>query len=270
MARRKQKHVIDPGTALGLLMGAGAIWLVLQNIQRIGFLILACCATALVYLVMRHLWRMDARRTLLQKAHDAIESQKGSLVRKRAQLVWPDAYGKPQMEKWEKEKDYFITQQIRPSLTSQELRALERDRTIISNLIELHVEEVAQSQPALIEFSDEMTPAEFEAFCATELCRAGWNARVTKQGRDQGIDIVAEKGDVRVVVQCKLYFARPVGNKSVQEAAAAKAHEQANYGIVVTNSRFTTAAEQLASTNGVLLLHYSDLQNLRHLLGTGR
>ena len=87
------------------------------------------------------------------------------------------------------------------------------------------------------------------------------------QGRDQGVDVVAEKGSIRVVVQCKLY-ARPVGNKSVQEVAAARAHEQASYGLVVTNNRYTTAAEQLAATNGILLLHYRDLHNLDDILSS--
>ena len=173
------------------------------------------------------------------------------------------------MEKWEKETDYFITQHIEPSLTTNECRALERERTGIVNLIRTRVEAVTENPPALWKFSDDMTPAGFENFCADELRRAGWNARVTMQGRDQGVDVVAEKDDVRVVIQCKLYT-RPVGNKSVQEAAAAKAHEQASYGIVVTNNRYTTAAEQLASTNGILLLHYSQLQNLDNLLGERR
>jgi Restriction endonuclease len=125
------------------------------------------------------------------------------------------------------------------------------------------------NQPPFQTFSDEMKPAEFEAFCAEELRRAGWDARVTMQSRDQGVDVVAEKNHVRVVIQCKLY-ARPVGNKSVQEAAAGKAHEQADYGIVVTNNRYTLAAEQLAATNGVLLLHYRDLQNLEGILSQKR
>ena len=67
------------------------------------------------------------------------------------------------------------------------------------------------------------------------------------------------------MLQCKLY-ARPVGNKAVQKAAAARAHEQADIGIVVTNHRYTQDAEQLASTNNVLLLHYSDLRNLDALV----
>ena len=72
---------------------------------------------------------------------------------------------------------------------------------------------------------------------------------------------MAEKRGIRVVVQCKLY-ARPVGNKAVQEIAAAKAHEQAHYGVVVSNNSYTQDAEQLASTNRILLLHYTDLCEL--------
>ena len=113
--------------------------------------------------------------------------------------------------------------------------------------------------------SDEMSPAEFEAFCAEELRQAGWKARVTLQSRDQGVDVIADKNSVRVVLQCKLYTG-PVGNKAVQEAAAGRAHERADFGIVVTNNRYTYAAEQLAHTNGVLLLHYRNLRNLDDFL----
>ncbi|HLH07890.1 MAG TPA: restriction endonuclease [Terriglobales bacterium] len=110
-------------------------------------------------------------------------------------------------------------------------------------------------------FSEEMSPSEFEAFCAEELRRNGWQARVTLQSRDQGVDVIAEKNGIRVVLQCKLYSS-PVGNHAVQEAAAARAHEQAHFGIVVSNHRYTEPAQQLAATNGILLLHYRDLPGL--------
>lgn len=267
MARRRQKEFIDLKNLFGFLITLGVIWVVVQLLQQpdIDFVILLGVAAALAYPFMRHLRRVEARRTLQQKVQAIIEHQISSLVRRRAQLVTQDAYGKPQLERWVKEIDYFITQHIESSLTPNERWVLARERTIVANLIEARVEVAAQNQPAFREFSDDMTPGEFEVFCAEELRRAGWNARVTMQSRDQGVDVVAEKGNVRVVIQCKLY-ARPVGNKSVQEATAARAHEQANYGIVVTNNRYTQSAEQLASTNGILLLHYSDLQNLHNLL----
>jgi hypothetical protein len=46
MAHRKQKPLIDPGIALGLLISIGVIWLILQNLQ-ISLVILMCGAAAL-------------------------------------------------------------------------------------------------------------------------------------------------------------------------------------------------------------------------------
>jgi restriction system protein len=267
MARRRQTPLKYPKTVVGLLTALGVIGLMGWALQQpsIGFVLLLSGAAVLAIPVMRHFRREGARRTLHQKVQTMVGQQMTSLVRRRAQLVWQDAYGKPQLEKWTKEIDYFITQHIEPSLAPNERSVLGREGAITANLIEARVQAAMQDQAVFRTFSDAMTPAEFEILCAEELRRAGWNARVTMQGRDQGVDVVAEKGDIRVVIQCKLY-ARPVGNKAVQEVAAAKAHEQASYGIVVTNSRYTPAAEQLASTNGIRLLHYSDLRNLHNLL----
>jgi restriction system protein len=257
---------------VGLLMTVGAIWLIAQIIFSRGFLetmgviIVLASAATIAYIAISRYQRTALHNALVQKARSTIETQINPLVRRRAQLVWTDAYGTPQTEKWTKEKDRFITQQIEPLLSPDERLAIGQNRETIANLIEARVAMATQDRPVFREFSDDMAPTEFESFCAEELRRAGWSARVTRHSHDQGVDVVAEKRDVRVVLQCKLYT-RPVGNKSVQEAAAAKAHEQANYGIVVSNARYTSAAEQLASTNGILLLHYSDLANLHNLLG---
>ncbi len=72
--------------------------------------------------------------------------------------------------------------------------------------------------------------------------------------------------NIRALMPETRFYARPVGNKSVQEAAAARAHEQADYGIVVSNNRYTQDAEQLASTNHILLLHYTDLRKLDDII----
>lgn len=275
MSRRKQKHLIDPKTAFGLFIAIGILWLLGQLLlsrdflEGIGIVILLGGAAIITYAIVYHFQRLNSHRSLFQKAQTVVEQQINPLAIKRSQLVWQDAYGRPQIERWEKEKDHFISQLIEPLLSPNERKAFQREPTLIRELIEARVKAATQNQPAMPEIFDDMTPIGFEIFCAEELRRAGWNARVTRQGRDQGVDVVAEKGEVRVVVQCKFYI-RPVGNKSVQEAAAARAHEQARYGIVVTNNTYTTAAKQLASTNGILLLHYSQLQNLHNLLGLAR
>jgi restriction system protein len=273
MASRKHKHPIEPKTLFGFLVALGVIWLITQPLQHLprgtgGFLVLLVLTAgtvAVAYLVARLLQRAGARRTLLRKTREAVEQHLTSLVRRRAQLVKPDPYGKPQVEKWAKEISYFISQHIQPLLTPSERNALARNQDKVLSTLGSLVESAMRSQPAFQTFANDMTPAEFETFCAEQLRRAGWDARVTMQSRDQGVDVIAEKNGRRVVLQCKLY-ARAVGNKSVQEVAAARAHEKADFGIVVSNNRYTTAAEQLATTNGILLLHYRDLNKLDDLL----
>jgi restriction system protein len=79
------------------------------------------------------------------------------------------------------------------------------------------------------------------------------------------VDIVADKRRMRIVIQCKKY-SKPVGNRAVQEIVAAIAHEGAQRGVVVTTSAYTTAAEKLAASNQVLLLHHADLRRIDRLL----
>ena len=60
-------------------------------------------------------------------------------------------------------------------------------------MIYRRVEAERERHPAFRIFSDNMTAIEFETYCAEQLRRAGWNDHVTKQSRDQGVDVVAEK-----------------------------------------------------------------------------
>ncbi len=269
MSRGKRKQAEQRKPLLGLVLILACAGLLFSAIQNFsggfgGFALLLLLVAGTVVIVPR-LLRRRRHRSLLNKANGIVGVQIEQLVRRRAQLVRQDAYGKLQFDKWAKEIDYFITQHIGPSLTRKEQLLLAVDRVQIAQIIDSRVETAVRDKPIFSAFSESMTPSEFEYFCAEQLRLSGWNARVTLQSRDQGVDVIADQGGVRVVLQCKLYGG-PVGNRAVQEAAAGKAHEQAQHGIVVTNSRYTAAAEQLASTNGILLLHYSDLANLHTLV----
>ena len=280
MARRRKKAdfgeglitLVVIGTVLSavhnsLPKGSGAALASFILIVVIGAAVFAC-ARFILRLISEALARRrrdDAQRRLLQKVQIAIKQHSASLIRRRAQLVQNDAYGNPKLEQWVKEVHYFIAKSIKGTLTPDEQIQLTENSAAISALIDQSVKVATVEQPSSPNFSERMKPAEFEAFCAEVLRMAGWDARVTMQSRDQGVDVVAEKNGWRVVLQCKLY-ARPVGNKAVQEAAAARSHEQAHYAVVVTNNKYTLSAEQLASTNAVLLLHYRDLSNLEQIL----
>ncbi|NDV51536.1 restriction endonuclease [Salipiger sp. PrR003] len=109
-------------------------------------------------------------------------------------------------------------------------------------------------------------PAEFEHWCAAQMRHFGWDADVTKQGYDQGIDIVARKGALAIGLQVKRYNT-PVGNKAIQEAYTGKGY----YGLagvgVLATAGFTPSARRLAATTGVILLSPHELPALDKKFG---
>jgi len=103
--------------------------------------------------------------------------------------------------------------------------------------------------------------AEFEKDCYYWLVSLGWSVRAVGRSGDQGCDLVARKGTRVVAIQCKAY-AKPVGNRAVQEVYAAAAHYRANGSAVIAPNGFTASAQQLARTTGVRLLGPASLSGL--------
>jgi HJR/Mrr/RecB family endonuclease len=113
-----------------------------------------------------------------------------------------------------------------------------------------------------VEATEPLTPLGFEKECASKLRAVGWTTSCTPNSGDQGADVVGEKNGERFVFQCKLY-GRPVGNKAVQEAYAAKAFYGASRAAVISNSGYTASARNLAASTGVILLTPRDLHSLQ-------
>jgi len=109
----------------------------------------------------------------------------------------------------------------------------------------------------------------FEYWCAAQLEKQGWAARVTKASGDQGIDIVATKGEIVVAIQCKRY-GQPVSNKAVQEACAGKIHYQANIACVIGTGGFTASAQELAKSTAVVLLDAESVASFTDAIGRGK
>jgi restriction system protein len=109
-----------------------------------------------------------------------------------------------------------------------------------------------------------LTPLGLERHCAGILARRGWRANLTARSADQGVDVLARKGRVSVVIQCKLY-SRPVGNAAVQEVIAGQAFMGATHAAVVSNQTYTRAARTLAGRTRVLLLSAEDLTRANRL-----
>ena len=103
-----------------------------------------------------------------------------------------------------------------------------------------------------------MDPYEYERFCSNEFIKHGWESKATQGTADQGIDVLASRNKKTLAVQCKKY-AKPVGNKAVQEVVAGKTHYKADHAMVIAPNGFTNSAKKLAESNNVMLIHHSEI-----------
>lgn len=264
MARRKKKQS-DAATAFLIILGGLGVFLLLKTLvegNAIPLLLVATVCVGVLIIAVR-IWR----RSKVLETVDAITNRHiAELVRQRTILIRNDPYGRPILDKWYSHVDEFITHHVRSAVSRSQQPIVDKRRAIISQRILQRVEEAIAQRPALLTMPENMTSAGFEAYCAETLRTYGWQVSLTPLSRDQGVDVIAEKNMVRVVLQCKLY-SKPVGNKAVQEISAGRTHQQAHYGVVVTNSTYTTAAQELATTNGIGLLHHTDLPRLEEIIG---
>jgi len=195
------------------------------------------------------------------------------LAKKRQRGVFQDEYGIERSEKWGSELDYFFEKVLVPELSTALAREqtypfqdsfiikkllIEKDEGCVKTTLEFIDNIVKVDDYVVDEDLSSMDGHEYEHYVADLIRECGWNAFVTKASGDHGADIIAEKEGFRLAIQCKLYTS-PVGNKSVQEVYAAKAHYECNAACVVTNSGFTPNAKEVANTTGVALLHHGDL-----------
>lgn len=107
---------------------------------------------------------------------------------------------------------------------------------------------------------DTMDGRMFEVFTGDLLRSNGFeNISITQASCDFGVDVIAEKDDIRYAIQCKRYTG-PIGVSAVQEVIASKSLHDCHVACVLTNSTFTPAAMELAKKNLVLLWDRTKLQ----------
>mgnify|MGYP004503910747 FL=1 len=139
-------------------------------------------------------------------------------------------------------------------------------------------EEVQSEEKIKDDFKDtllsaiaKMSPKKFEAFSRALLNRMG--VEFTEKGvqisNDGGIDGYGYHIDAndfrttRVVIQCKRYNAAPVSEPEINQFLGAMNKYQADYGVFITNGRFTKAARAAAREGSpITLIDGNDLVRL--------
>ncbi len=116
-----------------------------------------------------------------------------------------------------------------------------------------------------------MSPKKFEQFSRALLTKMGvqFTDKGVKVSNDGGIDGYGYHTDdddfrtTRVVIQCKRYNTAPVSEPDINQFLGAMNKFQADYGVFITNSRFTNAA-RIAAREGtpITLIDGNDLIRL--------
>lgn len=99
----------------------------------------------------------------------------------------------------------------------------------------------------LTKISNDMPGESYERFVGFCLMRRGWKIiKYTKRSRDYGADIIARTpSGLKTSIQCKRYK-KNVGIDAVQQVYASERYYNCNRGVVITNSKFTPSARELA------------------------
>lgn len=129
----------------------------------------------------------------------------------------------------------------------------------IENFIEREIRDREENNDLSTVDTSDLTPLEYEHYCADILRHCGWSVQMTPATRDGGADFIAEKGRNRLVAQCKRY-AQPVGNKAVQEVHSAVRLYHGTAACVIAPMGFTSQARREAHGLSVALLHHSALK----------
>jgi hypothetical protein len=105
-----------------------------------------------------------------------------------------------------------------------------------------------------------MSGTQFELYVAGLLRAMGHNTRVLGGSGDQGVDLIVDYFGERVAVQCKNY-AKPVGDKPVQEVYTGAKHHRCQQAWVVAPTGFTNGASELAESVEVKLFDAGSIRS---------
>ena len=208
------------------------------------------------------------KKNTKEKAIRSLEDELSNLMMNNTSLVATayrnsvssNSFGKKNYTKFKKE----LIEYLLDNTESKEVieYATELGDFQIPNETIYKIEEVIKEYSSSEDFTDDMDPYDYEHYCANQFLKCGWDeANATSGSSDQGVDVIAKKGNDYLVGQCKKYQ-KPVGNSAVQEVVAGMGYYGANIGVVISNAGFTNSAKKLAEANDIKLIHHSEIKNL--------
>jgi len=154
----------------------------------------------------------------------------------------------------EGEREVYIRAELKKGgfrLHKRHKELLQLRETLPAMFAKYHAEQRGKNRT--LEELASLSGVDFETAVGRVLMEHGWHVTATSATGDQGADIIATKGERKVIIQAKRYSGA-VGNKAVQEVVGAIPFYGGTEGCVVTNSTFTPGARALAQKNNIRLI----------------
>ncbi len=191
-------------------------------------------------------------------------TEKGLYVNLNELDVWKDVI--------ESSKKYWDELSKKKKITNSDFRDNENGEEEIQDSEETSEEKIKDNfKENLLSAIAKMSPKKFEAFSRALLNKMG--VEFTQKGiqvsNDGGIDGYGYHIDIndfrttRAVIQCKRYNTAPVTEPEINQFLGAMNKYQADYGVFITNGRFTSAARVAAREGSpITLIDGNDLVKL--------
>ena len=109
-----------------------------------------------------------------------------------------------------------------------------------------------------------MKPRDFEKFVADYYKNQGYETELTSYTRDDGIDVIAQKGTERIAVQAKMYgnSSRKVNRQTVMELYGAMTLQKCNKAVIATDGNCMPDAIEVAKSLGMEILYLSSTKGI--------
>ena len=217
--------------------------------------------------IQREKERQDEKKQLVRnykkEVNKIINEEFDTIRNAYLQLVSTNAFGKKNYENFRNELIDFVKEKPQLLKINNKLKTkheYEYDLYFVDKELE-KIGNIIDKENQKDNFTPDMSPRDYEIFCASQFKKFGWKAEATVGSGDQGVDVVAKKKGLILVAQCKK-FSKPVPNKAVQEVVAGIKFYKADSGVVIAPNGFTKSAEKLAAANNIQLIHHSEIKNL--------
>ncbi|WP_331270851.1 restriction endonuclease [Helicobacter cetorum] len=190
--------------------------------------------------------RLKTEQEKFEIKRQELEQEKKKLKMEKEALEWQQESFKKRTEYFKEKKEAFEAKKKELEQENQSLKS-EIENLKLQNDLNLTLKDI-----------DEMDGFEFEEYAKSFFVAKGFEVEITQKSGDYGADLICEKGDKRMAVQAKCY-SQPVSIKAIQEVVGAKSHYGCQEACVITNNHFTKSAQNLANSNGVMLIGRGEL-----------